>query len=104
MKLARLILSPLSLQDLQDIHDYIACDNPDAASALLDRIDSRIEMLREHPEIGRRREELPVGLRCIAEGNYLIIYRLLAEQNTLQVVRVLHGKRNIKRILKGNNG
>lgn len=103
MKLARLVLSPLSLRDLQNIHDYIASDNPDAASAFLDRIDSRLEMLREHPLIGRRREELPVGVRCITEGNYLLIYRFLVDQNTVELVRVLHGKRNIRRIMKGNN-
>ncbi len=101
MKL-KVVLSPLALRDLQDIHDYIARDNPDAASAFLDRIDSRLEMIREHPGIGRKREELPVGLRSVVEGNYLVIYRLLAEQNTLEIARVLHSKRNIKNIIKAD--
>ena len=98
----RLVLSPLSLRDLQDIHDYIARDNPDAASAFLDRVDSRLEMIKEHPQIGRRREEYPHGVRSITEGNYLIIYRLLTEQNTIEIARVLHSKRNIKRIIKAD--
>lgn len=101
MKL-KVVLSPLALRDLQDIHDYIARDNPDAANVFLDRIDSRLEMIREHPGIGRKREELPAGLRSVVEGNYLIIHRLIAEQKTLEIVRVLHSKRNIKNIIKAD--
>lgn len=98
----RLVLSPLSLRDLQDIHDHIASDNPKAASAFLDRIDSQLLRLRKHPLIGRARPELQSGLRCVAEGAYLIIYRILDEQNNVELVRVLHGKRNIRRIFKSD--
>jgi toxin ParE1/3/4 len=93
----RLIIAPY----LQEIHDYIANDNLDAASHVLDRFDDRFGMLREHPGIGKKRNELPPGLRCIAEGNYLIVYRLV--EQTVEIARVLHSKRNIRKILKSGN-
>ncbi len=96
----RLIIAPLASRDLREIHDYIAKDNPDAASLVLDLFDARFGMLLEHPGIGKKRNELPLGIRCIAQGNYLIVYRLVDEQ-TVEIARVLHSKRNIRKLLKG---
>jgi len=100
--LRRLIIAPIARRDLQAIHDYIAKDNPDAASRLLDRLDERFSLLREHPGIGKKRDELQSGIRCTAEGNYLIVYRL-ADEHAVEVARVLHSKRNIQKILKGRS-
>lgn len=83
---------------MKAIHDYIAKDNPDAAIRLLDRFDMRLSMLREHPGIGKKREELQPGVRCVVEGNYLIVYRL-ADDDTVEVARVVHTKRNIRKLL-----
>jgi len=55
-------------------------------------------MLREHPGIGKKREELQPGVRCVVEGNYLIVYRL-ADDDTVEVARVVHTKRNIRKLL-----
>ena len=56
-------------------------------------------MLCEHPGIGKKRDELQPGIRSSAERNYLIVFRLV-DDNVLEVVRVLHSKRNIRKILK----
>jgi len=100
--LNRLIIAPLAVRDLQAIHDYIAKDNPDAASRLLERLDGRLSMVREHPGIGKKRDELQPGVRCTAESNYLIVYRLV-EEHTVEIARVLHSKRNLRKILRSGN-
>ena len=84
------------------IHDYIAKDNPDAAGHLIERFYERFRMLQEHPGVGKKHEELQPGLRITVVGNYLIVYRLVDEQ-TVEVARVLHSKRNIRKILKSGN-
>ncbi len=97
----QLIVAPSARRDLQEIHDYIAKDNPDAASRLFDRLDKRFATLRSHPGIGRKRHEFRTGLRFVVEGNYVIAYRL-ADEDIIEVARVLHGKRNIRKILASN--
>lgn len=95
----RIVVSPLATRDLESIHDYIARDNPDAALRLIDRLDERFSILKDHPAIGKKRDELQPGIRCWAEGNYLIVYRSI-EDHTVEIVRVLHSKRNIRRIIR----
>lgn len=95
----RLVIAPLASRDLQAIHDYIAKDNPDAAGRFLNRLDERFSMLSKHPGIGKMRNELQPGVRCCAEGNYLIVYRLV-DDHTVEVARVLHTKCNIRKVLR----
>ncbi len=88
----------MAILDLQEIHDYIAKDNPDAAWQLMDRLDRRFTTLCDHPGIGRKREEVP-GLRSFTEGNYLILYRLADEDSALEIARILHSKRDLNKAL-----
>jgi toxin ParE1/3/4 len=56
-------------------------------------------MLAEHSLIGEARDELVRGLRCFSVGNYVIYYRLLVpNEQTVEIVRVLHGARDVERI------
>ncbi|SPF45669.1 Addiction module toxin, RelE/StbE family (fragment) [Candidatus Desulfosporosinus infrequens] len=45
-------VNPVVAADLQEIKDYIALDNPDAAQKTVKEIVSKIEGLLEFPEIG----------------------------------------------------
>lgn len=53
----------------------------------------RWQLLATQPRSGVRREDLGVGLRTVVIGEYLSVYRL--EGNTIEIVRVLHGRRRI---------
>lgn len=55
-------------------------------------IEARFEPLRQHPEIGPRRERLGAGLRAQFHRGYVIYYR--ATEAELVIVRVLHGARD----------
>ncbi len=93
------VLSPDALQDLQDIWDFISLDNANAADQLEDDFFSAFEKLARQPRIGHTRTDLTErAVRFWPEGSYLIVYRELTE--TLQIVAVLHGSRDIPEVLR----
>lgn len=90
----RLSFSERALLDLEEIHDYIADDNVTAALNFINRLKSRCSELTSFPGIGRKREEIKTGYRSICEGEYVIFYRLkIADE--IEIVRVVHGKRDL---------
>ena len=89
----RLTRTFLAEEDLIDIWRTIAEDDPDAADRILDRIDIACLHLTEHPHMGPARPDLRPGLRYRPVGNYLVLYRVLAD--TLEIVRVIHGARHL---------
>jgi toxin ParE1/3/4 len=95
--MARAIFAPAAVADLAAIEEHIAADNPRAAAALLDRFERQSQNLAAQPGIGRQRPDLQPGLRSLAVGRYVIFYR--ATERGIEVVRVLHGMRDIDRIL-----
>jgi len=80
-------------RDLEEVEEYISHDNPDAAARLILSIREKCELLSRQPEIGSDRSELFLNLRGFPVGNYLIFY--LLGKNGIEVVRVLHGARDI---------
>ena len=72
---------------------FIAVDNPAQADDFIDLIDEKFQNLSRQPGLGRRREELVAGLRSFPVGRYVIFY--LQVQDCLQIVRVLHGARDV---------
>jgi len=97
--MTRFRLSPEAAQDIIDIYEYIAQDSVDAAERVRAEIYDAILGLTDLPGKGHRREDLtgrpllfwPVRM-------YQVIYR--QHSQPLDVVAVLHGKRNIKRVLR----
>ncbi|MDR4483166.1 MAG: type II toxin-antitoxin system RelE/ParE family toxin [Nitrospirales bacterium] len=90
----RILRRPLALQDLDQIWDYIAQDNPKAADDFIDRIEGKCRLLAEHPKIGTSCEALHPSLRFLAVGKYLIFY--LPLDDGVEIVRVLHGARDLE--------
>jgi toxin ParE1/3/4 len=96
--MARLIVRPQVLLDLDDIFDYIAEDSLDRAIAFIQRLHEQMEKLANSPGIGRRRNELLSGLRSFPYGNYLILY--FPQDDGVDIVRVLNGARDIEALFK----
>jgi len=92
------VFSPLATADLQNIGQYIAKDNFQAALTLVDRLESRCKDAVANPRIGRNRLELQRGLRSLTEGDYVIFYRTL--DSTIEIVRIVHGRRDLAKVLK----
>lgn len=74
--MAEIIWSEPALGDLDAIADYIALENPIAASALVKRIFAHVEQLADHPESGSRPQELGRSrYRQIVERPCRVFYR-----------------------------
>ena len=84
--------------DLTEILSYIAADNIESAALMYYRFHALFETLADAPKAGRRREEFAFGLRSFAEGNYTVFYRIVSE--TVEIVRVLHGARDIDSVFE----
>jgi len=96
--LKRYRLTPEAEKDLDEISDFIAAEDPLAAIRLLDSIEAKCRALAEMPGMGRGREELAVNLRSSHVGKYIIFYR--PEDEGIQVVRVIHGHRDIPKLFE----
>jgi toxin ParE1/3/4 len=89
----KVFVSDKAKRDLLRIYSYVSQDNPDAATAILRRIDARLGQLSRFPFIGRERSNLAMGLRGLLAGNYVIFYTVAPDSIT--VVRVIDGRMDI---------
>ena len=82
-----------------DIHDYIAADNPDAAQKVISGIYEKAQVLRRFPEIGHKyRTEAEGDVRILLYGHYRIAY-LLRSSSSIDILGVFHGALGIDRYL-----
>ena len=88
-------LHPQAFADLDDIRDFIARENPDAADRLMSEIFDSIRGLVSFPHRGHRRPDLSSRpLRFTLVREYLIAYA--TEEKLLWVVAVMHGRRSLR--------
>jgi len=74
--MAEIVWSDPALSDLDAIADYIALENPAAASEMVKRIFAHVEQLADHPESGSRPQELRRSrYRQIVEAPCRVFYR-----------------------------
>jgi toxin ParE1/3/4 len=97
-----LALRPRALTDLAEIWAYIAEDSPDRAEAFVGLLDSKFQALSRRPGLGRRRPELNSDIRSFVVGRYVVFYLPLSRG--IEVVRVLHGSRDIESIFEDESG
>jgi len=93
------VLSPGAKQDLDDLWDYVADEDVDAADRLIELIFDAFEELARFPDMGHKREDLtkfPVLFWPV--GNYVIIYRGM--RSPIEIVAIVHGKRDIPAFLR----
>lgn len=84
----------VALQQIEEIYDFIASDNPTAARRVLSAIHSSIDRLKTFPEAARL--GLVPGTREILAGRYpyLIIYRVDFDQAEVIILGVFHTSRD----------
>jgi toxin ParE1/3/4 len=81
-------------RDLEEIVDYISRDDPEAAVAFVDEIDTSLSRLAQFPASGSppRDERLRRrGYRVVPIRDYLAFYTLRGR--TVQIRRIIHGRR-----------
>jgi toxin ParE1/3/4 len=86
-----------ALADFDDIYDYIARDNPRAAAQVLRSLDESIQLLSDQPKMGKVFRHRRLRLRLLTHDDYLVFYR--ERPGVIEIVRVIHGRRNIPDIL-----
>jgi antitoxin ParD1/3/4 len=95
-------LTPLAKADIFDIWSYIAKESEDAAARVEQAIYNACAFLADDPMCGHSRPDLTSRAlhfwTLTRYPNYTIVYR--PETSPLEVVAVLHGKRNMRRMLK----
>ena len=79
---------PKAIEDLEDIREYIAKENPLAAQNVAIAIIETANLLEEHPNIGHPGEIDDVLEKQVVGLPYLIPYRVVGEY--LQILRVFH--------------
>jgi plasmid stabilization system protein ParE len=93
------VLSTGAELDLDEIWEYIAHDNVNAADRWIGKLFDAFEAVARNPGIGHKRQDLtdyPVLFWPV--GAYLILYRVQSEQ--IEVVAVTQGARDIPSFLR----
>ena len=81
---------------LQDIFEYTAADNPQAAARTVEGIHDRAQDLRKFPELGARYTASSRNVRILLYGHYRIAY-LIKDDGNIDVLGVFHGSLDITR-------
>jgi len=86
----RLRLSVPAARDLQGIYDYVAKDSPRSARSVIERIDAVLDLLDQHPALGRPGRVEGTRELVVTRTNYVAIYQIDGE--VIDILRVLHGR------------
>jgi plasmid stabilization system protein ParE len=94
----RFVLTAAAEQDVDEIADFIAKDSLGAAKQVVADLRKAMRRLAAMPQTGHLREDLSrKPVRFWSVYSYLISYR--PDTKPLQIIRVLHGSRDVRRIL-----
>jgi toxin ParE1/3/4 len=85
--------TPLAAQDVREIVDYLLEYSEPAAERFTAELETACRLLTSQPRMGRDRDDLVLGVRSVVVGKYLVFFR--ASDEAIQVLRVIHGARNI---------
>ena len=91
------ILSDLAGADLLNIGEYVAQFNPDAAFRLMERFREKFNLLAQFPHLGRERNDILLGLRCLIVNDYLIFYQ--SSEEIVEIWRVRHSAQSLEDLL-----
>ena len=103
MQKYRVELLSVAYDDLDEVCDYIALDNPRAAERMLDTIMDALHRLEDFPLSGTPLLDNTLngyGFRMVVVHPYIAFYRVTGDN--VIVYRVLHGARNYPHLLKNS--
>ena len=97
-----LYIRPAASEDIDEIVDYLVGESVPTAQGFVRDLQKCFDLLTENPKIGVQREYRSVALSGMwifplkEFSTYLVFY--LSDDQTIDIVRVLHGKRDIERL------
>ena len=94
----KVVITTDALNDLEQIGDYIARDNPTRARSFVAELLAQARGIADFPErfplVARYGDH---GIRRRMHGAYLIFYRV--EETRVTVIHILHGARDYEALL-----
>lgn len=98
------VLTPAADDDLDEIWQYVCHSSGDTrADALEADLHAAMQRLGDSPNLGHMRHDLASdSLRVWTVHKILIIYR--PDTQPIQIIRVLHGARDVQAIMTGHPG
>lgn len=91
METMKIAWSRDALRDLDEAYEFIALDNPSAASGIIQRIETLLQSLAIHPKLGRIGRVKGTRELIITGTPFILPY--LIEEDRLIVLAVRHSAR-----------
>jgi toxin ParE1/3/4 len=96
--MAEIIWTSPALDNLNDIAEYIALSNIDAAKKLIQKVFDKISRLEDHPESGKRPFELSnLNYREVNVNPCRIFYKV--DSDKVYILHVMRQERDLRRFL-----
>lgn len=95
----RIVFTVQAEEDLEEIGDYIAADNPARAVSFVGEIREHCAKIALSPLAYAARPELGEGIRACSHKRYLIVFKPSEEE--VLIVRILHGARDLPALFQG---
>lgn len=104
MNLSKIIYRQKALEDIAEIVQYLAMDNPNVAKLFRERLEETTTAIAQMPEIGSQRHfKHPdlANVRFVPMKHFkkhLIFYHVC--DNSLHIIRIVHGARNLPALFR----
>jgi toxin ParE1/3/4 len=95
----RLLFSPRAAAELDEIAAYIARDNPARAATFIAELEAQCRAVARLPLSYPTRDDLAVAVRIAGFRRYLVLSREVPKANAVRIERVVHGARNLPRLI-----
>ena len=93
----KIVWTEPAVEDLRELHAYIARDSETYASGFVERIILAADRLADYPKVGRIVPETnDENVRELLYQRYRIIYRLKGD--SIEILSVIHGARDLEEI------
>jgi toxin ParE1/3/4 len=83
-----------AINDLNEICDYIAQNNPRSASNLFDAIRQKCKLVANFPNMGKSYEQVRPKLKGFLVKDYIIFYYV--HDDGIFILRIVSGYRNLE--------
>ena len=103
-RVGKFILAPCVEGELWDIWSFIARDNPDAATRVIEAVGDTFKAVAATPNLGVARKYRNPRLRGVRSfpvsgfQNYLVFYRPISDG--IEVLHVYHGARDLEQLFE----
>ena len=89
--MARIVYSPRALEHLERAFEFLSAEDADAARTAAATIRGAVEMLEEHPLVGRRMQgEIRELVISFGHSGYVALYRFLPVRDEVRILAIRH--------------